>query len=109
MQATLVYQFSCARSAPGVSYVGSTKRHLYERVAEHANRSPRTGRLLTTPTNSSIFDHSIDCGCSVSLDSFKILRSCNNVFDLRILESLYIRNLSPNLNDSLSAFPLSIV
>ena len=42
MQASLVYEFSCARSGAPVSYVGSTKRHLFERIAEHAGRSHRT-------------------------------------------------------------------
>ncbi|KAG1682907.1 Syntaxin-7 [Nymphon striatum] len=37
MRSNVVYQYSCARNAP-VSYVGSTKRHLYQRVAEHAHR-----------------------------------------------------------------------
>ncbi|KAG1682908.1 Syntaxin-12 [Nymphon striatum] len=46
MRSNVVYQYSCARNAP-VSYVGSTKRHLYQRVAEHAHRTGQNefGRL----------------------------------------------------------------
>ena len=109
MQASLVYEFSCVRGRTSVSYVGSTKRHLYERVAEHANRSARTGLSFSTPSNSSIKTHSDSCVCDISVDNFRILGSCCNELDLRILESLYIHRRKPNLNDHLSAFPLSIV
>ena len=109
MQASLIYEFSCVRDRTSVSYIGSTKRHLYERVAQHANRSARTGKTFSTPCNSSIKSHSDSCVCSISLDNFTILGSCRNELDLRILESLYIHKKRPKLNDYQSAFPLSIV
>ena len=38
-----------------------------------------------------------------------ILARVNNNIDVRILESLFIYKIRPDLNDSQSAFPLNIV
>ena len=92
-----------------VSYVGSTKRHLFQRLAEHSNRSSRTNKPLSTPANSRIYDHSSNCNCNISLDNFRILGTNSNENSLRILESLYISKLSPSLNDTQSAHPSLIV
>ena len=52
MQSSLVYQFSCVNCTFG--YVGCSRRTLATRVAEHAGKSSRTGRALTTPPHSSV-------------------------------------------------------
>ncbi|KAG1687432.1 Exportin-2 [Nymphon striatum] len=36
MSASVIYEFSCVLRSTPVSYIGSTKRQLYRRVAEHA-------------------------------------------------------------------------
>ena len=41
MTSSLVYEFSCALNSVPVSYVEMTKRHLYQRMAEHAGRNAR--------------------------------------------------------------------
>ena len=108
MQSSLVYKFSCVQNGTSVSsYIGSTKRHLYERIAEHANRSPRTGKL--TAHHSNIYNHSVTCHCEISERRFEILGYCKNEFNLRLLESLYIHKFRPNLNDQLTASPLLVV
>ena len=109
MQASLVYEFRCARDSASVSYIGSTKRHLYERVAEHAHRSARTGNALSGSCGSKIKEHSDKCGCPINLDNFRVLGSCSGEIDLRLLESLFIYKHRPTLNDHQSAFPLNIV
>ena len=43
------------------------------------------------------------------MTNFSILGSTNNIFDLHILESLYISTCKPQLNDTQSATPLNIV
>ncbi|KAG1659404.1 Slowpoke-binding protein [Nymphon striatum] len=43
---------------------GSTKRHLHQRVAEHAHRSTRTNKPLLSDPNSNIHHHSRTCGCT---------------------------------------------
>ena len=107
LRASLIYKFSCVRCAS--EYIGSTTRALCVRVAEHAGRSHSTTHLLISPPYSSIREHASACDSPVSLDNFFILGSCKNVFDLRILESLYIFKLKPSLNNMQSAHPLFLV
>ena len=109
MLASVIYQFSCARSGASVSYVGSTKRHLYQRVAEHAGLSARSNKPVTSPLHSNIRLHSNTCNCSITLDMFKILGSTQKESDLHILESLHIHQSRPTLNDQLTASPLLIL
>ena len=54
------------------------------------------------------YESAFDSNHPISDDSFKIL-SNSNVFDLKVLESLYIHKLQPNLNDYNSSFDLHIV
>ena len=106
MCSSLVYQFSCSTCSS--RYVGSTNRNLYMRVREHSGRSYRTGERVANPVKSSIMDHAMVCDTKIDLDRFKIL-SCSNKFNVRILETLFIFRLRPELNDFNSAFPLVIV
>ena len=90
-------------------YIGSTMHMLHTRVAEHAGRSFRTGALLSSPPHSNIRAHALSCSSPVAIDNFNILAKGNNNIDVRILESLFIYKIKPDLNDSQSAFPLNIV
>ena len=78
------------------------------RISEHNGRSFRTGNLLKVPGHSAIRDHAIKCSKSVRTEDFKILGSEKNSVQLRMLESLFIKDLKPSLNDMNSAFPLVI-
>ena len=81
---------------------------LHTRVAEHVGWSFRTGALLTYP-HSNIRAHALSCSGPVTIDNFNILARGNNNMDVKILESLFIYKIRPDLNDSQSAFPLNIV
>ena len=107
IRSSVVYKFSCAQCAS--EYVGSTARTLRTRVAEHAGRSFRTGNRLAKPPHSSIRSHAESCDVPVTLDNFKILSSTSDQIDLRIMESLFIHQYRPVLNDTQSSFPLKIV
>ena len=107
MRSSLVYKYSCSRCES--SYVGSTSRTLGARVSEHLGKSYRTGNILTAPTHSSIRDHTFSCDSKADISNFKIISSTSNILDLRILESLHIIKIQPDLNDMKSAFPLKIV
>ena len=109
LSASLVYKFSCAQGSASVSYVGSTRRHLIQRIAEHAGRSPRTGKPLSCPLPSSIRDHANNCSCSVTLDNFSILSTAKSDLDLRLTESIHIHKHRPRLNDKQTALPLLIL
>ena len=106
LQSSVIYQFSCAQCASG-SYVGSTTRALHMRIAEHMGRSFRTGKVVQS-SKSSIRDHAIKCSNVIDKKAFKIIGRENNETHLRMLESLYILRLKPNLNEMQSAFPLII-
>ena len=107
-RSSVVYQYKCATC--GAGYVGSTYRPLYVRASEHRGLSFRTQLPLSTPSHSSIRNHSVNTHNSLpNVDDFTIIGSNNHPISLRILESLYISKFKPSLNDSNSAFPLHIV
>lgn len=111
MKSSIVYHFkcSCVQDSAPVSYIGSTKRHLFERIAEHAGISSRTGKTLESPPFSAIRQHAGQCkACSIDLDNFTIIASCKSELELRILESLHINSSHPTLNNMLSSYQLSI-
>ena len=64
----------------------------------------------TYPSPSHIREHSFSCGDPrVSLYYFNIIGRCNNIIDLRILESLHILKSKPKINAFQTAYPLYIV
>ena len=112
LKSSVVYKFNCCCAPAGasVSYIGSTKRHLYERVAEHAGLSSRTGLPVSCPPFSSIREHASKCNkCKINIDNFKIIGSCKSETELRILESLHIQKSRPNLNNMANSYPLCII
>ena len=76
---------------------------------EHSGKSPRTGKMISCPSHSSILDHSIICNTKIDISRFKILDQISCKFSLRILESLYINKEKPKLNDMHSVTPLLVV
>ena len=103
----VIYKFTC-QGDPGVSYIGETKRHLITRMKEHLaiNNSYR---------NSEVKTHIINCQTccnNVKYDSFKVIKKCQNSFNVLIHEALLIRRHSPSLNKQLffngSLFTLKI-
>ena len=109
MKSSIVYKYTCC--VPGCTsvYIGSTKRHLYERVSEHIGISSRTGVELSRPPFSAIREHSKLCKCEIDIKNFRIIGSCNSEFGLRILESLHINKARPDLNNMSSCYALSMI
>ena len=107
LRSNVVYSYSCAQCASG-TYIGSTVRSAYMRIAEHRGRSFRTGNLLDTPPHSAIRDHAVRCKHQIQDGSFTILDQDPGENSLRILESLYIGKEKPSLNNTKSCFPLQI-
>ena len=107
LRSSVIYKFCCPQC--GSSYVGSTMRTLGQRIAEHRGVSYRTNRILTQPSHSAIRDHAFTCDARVHPSNFNIIGSAFNLLELRILESLHIFKDKPSLNETSSAFPLSIV
>ena len=103
----VVYQYTC--SLCNQRYVGETKRNLSLRIAEHKGRSPRTGAILSSPSFSQIRNHSLDEDHLINNDSFKILMKASHPFDTKILESLFIKHLKPELNNQHTSNQLLIL
>ena len=105
-ESNVVYQFTCSRDE-NESYIGETRRHLFQRINEHNSNNNNN--------NSAIFDHMFNCtGCMNNTNiakSFKILYKCKRS-NLYSLESIMIRKHRPTLNSKLGVnkgcYPLTI-
>ena len=107
MRSSLVYAFSCPKCNFG-TYVGLTKRLLKVRIDAHRGVSHRTGSTLSTKELSAIRTHSISCHHDIQYKDFKILSQTSNHHSLPFSESLYIKRLSPSLNNQTTSVPLHI-
>ena len=104
LRSSVVYLFTCPQCA--LRYVGSTSRWLKHRTLEHKGQSIRTKQPLTKPSFSAIREHSLNEDHPYTSQDFTILAQTSDKLDLLISESLYIEKMRPQLNSSLSAFPL---
>ena len=107
-RSSVIYKYCCGQ-CPSTCYVGSTTRPLYMRVAEHSGCSFYTGNRLASPKETAVLVHSTEFSHNVAEENFKIVGATNNEISLRILESLHIFREKPNLNKTVSSFPLRIV
>ena len=101
----VVYKITCKLCAekPGV-YIGESKRRVRERFNEHVRDAKNKTR------NTPLGDHiaSMHPSSSITSTSFSISieKVCKDVADLKIAESVEIRNQKPNLNTQTSSWPL---
>ena len=100
LKSSVIYYYRCPKVVGCGSYVGSTIRPLYKRILEHDGRSFRTNELVSKPTHSEIRNHSLKCKCPIQQDNFTIVGSAKDEISLRMLETLFIKKLKPNLNDT---------
>ena len=106
MSSNIIYKYSCGQCQS--SYIGETHRHFKSRICEHKGISPRTKKPYVNPPHSNIREYSLSCDHPIISDNFSVLAKCPT-FDLRLLESIYIHKLSPNLNNHNSSCPLNIL
>ena len=107
-RSSIIYSYVCTHC--GAQYVGSTARTLFVQSSEHSGKSHRTGLPVSCPKHSAIRSHTEQvCNAAVSNAAFSIVDSTSNELDLRILESIYIHDRKPILNDKESAFNLQII
>ena len=103
----IIYEFKC--SSCNARYIGETVRNLTLRFSEHKGVSARTGRPLASPSFSAIRSHSLQFDHPFTINDFTILKRANQATDTKLLEALYIRHLSPTLNNQLTSCSLNIV
>ena len=103
----VIYKYTCEECSS--SYIGSTIRSLHERSHEHIGRSFLTGAALSKPKQSNILVHSQSSKYPLRLNNFTIIGRARSNDNIRLLESVYLRYLNPDLNDLESAMPLNII
>ena len=106
LHSNIIYKFQC--TCCDAVYIGSTTRNFFQRIAEHKGISFRTGLHLSAPPFSAIRNHCNETHGSNPLNKEFSILSQSNSTNIRILESLYISQLKPSLNNMLSSFPLNI-
>ena len=101
----VVYKISCnlCNQNPAI-YIGESKRRARERFNEHLRDAKNKTK------NTPLGDHVQQAhpGSTISSTSFKISieQVCKDVADLKIAESIEIRNQRPCLNTQTSSWPL---
>ena len=105
MTSGVIYMFNCPRCDLG-KYVGSTRRLLKVRLDSHCGVSYRTGVKLSNPEFSCVRDHAKKCKYNIKYKDFKIIGKARNDHQLSILESLFIKQLVPQLNTQTTSTPL---
>ena len=103
---SVIYKYMCALC--NKCYIGSTTRQLKCRIAEHKSLSVRTNLPLSKPPFSSIMEHQLNTGHLVNSNNCNIIGSQNSSVSLRLLESLFIFKLKPEMN-GLSPVDLNII
>ena len=107
MRSSTVYLYTCPKCNLG-TYVGNSNRLLKVRISSHMGVSHRTGCSLSTKEFSAIRNHTHLCKTNIQYSHFKILSQSSSSRSLPFLESLYIKQLSPSLNNTVSSVPLHI-
>ena len=105
LRSGIIYRYTC--DACQASYIGSTMKQAKVRFSQHLGVSHRTSLPLSSNIKSSIRDHCETMDHRIKLSNFTILSSCE-FSNIRILESLYIKQFRPSLNIDQSAAPLNL-
>ena len=95
LRSSVVYKYQCGFCS--ASYIGKSKRQYRVRIFEHLGRSIRTNRQLSTPSFSSIRQHSESCDHPINSDSFSIIASRSNTMELCVTETLLSIRDKPSL------------
>ena len=106
LSSSIVYDYNCPNCQLG--YIGSSNRCLRTRIGEHRGVSERTGRPLTRPLISQIRSHQETCKSAITNEDFSILFKASDNSELRIAESIFIRDKKPTLNMENSSFKLTL-
>ena len=103
---SVIYKYTGRQCSAG--YIGETRKQVKVRICQHKGISPRTGRRTLDPPISKIYSHSFEENHPIYEDGFKIIARCPEKH-LRILESIFIHDFKPCLNDQQSSYDLNIL
>ena len=109
LRSDVVYKFTCSGCKPesGTSYIGSTRRLLRVRMAEHLRISHKTLAPGKKP-HTAVSEHHLVTAHVTKFEDFKIIASSKSSSDLYLIESLLIKEHQPNLNKDIASTPLYI-
>ena len=68
-----------------------------------------TGKRVKNVKESAVYEHLLQCDCTIDFDNFNILASDTSSFRLLIKESLLIKHDKPVLNRTVKSFPLKLL
>ena len=106
IRSRLVYRYSC--SSCNATYYDKTYRYFFTRAAEHMGISNLTSKRVKNVKESAVFDHLLQCNCTIDFDHFDVLASETNSFRIIIKESSLIKRDKPVLNRTVNSFPLKL-
>ena len=101
----VVYKITCTLCDQTPSfYIGETKRRVRDRFNEHIRDAKN--KTTNTPFGDHVTRRHPDSSITSASFEISIERVCKDVADLKIAESIEIRNQRPNLNTQTSSWPL---
>ena len=89
-----------------VTYYGKTFCHFYTKATEHMTISNLKKKRLKIVKQSSIYDHLLQCNCTINFNHFDILAAESNKFKLFLREILLIKRDKPIFSTTIKSFPL---
>ena len=99
MCSDIAYGYKCSNFK--FTYYGKTYRHFFTRVAHHMGISNLSGKSLKSAKQLAVFDHLLECNCSIDFDHFDILASDAKKFRFLIKACLLIKRDQPQLNKAI--------
>ena len=101
-----VYKYKCGSC--NTTYYGLCERHCKVRWSEHLSISSYTGKPIVG-IQTSIKDHHKSCvNVSADMNDFEIIAKEQDLFKLKIKESLFIKRDKPALNKNVYSTPLML-
>ena len=102
----VVYKYKCGSC--NTTYYGLCERHCRVRWSDHMSVSCYTGKPIVG-VESSIKDHRSSCNSiPIDVSDFEIVAKEQDVFKLKVKESLFIKRDKPALNKNLYSTPLML-
>ena len=104
IRSDIAYRYMCSNCK--VTYYDKTYRHFFTRAAEHMGISNLSIKHLKCVKQSAVLDRLLECNCLIDFYLFDILASDANKFRLLIKENLLIKHDQPQLNKTITSFPV---
>ena len=102
LQSNIVYAIKCKDC--DAEYVGKTTQHIETRLYQHK----MIKGSLHGQTQSHIMEHAFDYMHNIDWNNFSVLARASNDFQLKIKESLLIKQRNPTMNNNETSVELNL-